>query len=204
MIASFFRLITGAACAMNYLLAIRLEIVVRLLERSDQKSAAKVYHAVIVALMVVYFAAVYAILYFRGFIYYTLLQVVAIFVLVSGYFIPTLLKVSQVNLAVGLNPLFFPRSRSISQDVSDHDISLDRGSSGNAQPKKHKIEEDYFSGYNRELARSSLIQSQAQDRRGKSKYLALIIPYLALLAAFGCFGIITTRIVMQVISMFNK
>lgn len=124
--------------------------------------------------------------------------------LVSGYLIPTLLRVSQVSLAAGLNPLFMPHSRSTSRDVSDQDFSVDRGSIDKPGSNKLKIEEDYFSGYNNQFAKSSIIQNNASRAPRKSRYLALVIPYLSLIGSLACFGIIALKLVLQIISVFKS
>lgn len=67
------RLITSAACSLNYLQSLRLEIIYKLYEQRGKSCGHKTYHAVFLFMTLLYFGATYAILYYRGFIYYTMI-----------------------------------------------------------------------------------------------------------------------------------
>ena len=95
-----------------------------------------------------YIAITGVILLLESYVFSTLVQAISLLVLTSGYAIPLLFRISQVNFEAGFRPLLFKTAhreaeRDTSGDISlpDNDLITDRS------PDRGKIEGDYFKDY---------------------------------------------------------
>lgn len=200
------RIITEGSCILNYIQSIRLYLVQKLYEEKGKTCSSLKYKGLMIGLICLYFSLAFTALYFHGYLYYIILLSISIFVLFSGYFIPGLLKISQVNLAAGLSPLFKPRITFGPEDMDVSDLSLDREDiEKESESAKVPLEEDYFSEFQNKMRKSAQGEVEGKSRKKKSKprrYLNLIVPYFSLIASICCLAIILTKLYNQVKLLF--
>ncbi len=117
------------------------------------------------------------ILYFESFVYSLMLQVASLFVLTSGYAIPILFRISQVNLAAGLKPLLvFGNNLGEGENDASMDLSIHETDTYQSPTERGKIEGDYFKDYYGEQK-----HKQQKGLVKKKNYAGLFLPYIALL-----------------------
>lgn len=190
------RLVTEAACTLNYIQSLRLQVIAAFYEERGKTCGKWAFKLIGFFFTVVYCGTAYAILYFNGYIFYALLQIVAGFVLISGFLIPALLRVSQVNLAAGFNPLFLSRFNQNNDEYEHNDLTLDRITDNIPQQPKKRIEEDYFSEYSSKKDRSSMNELRSSRKR---HYSTLVVPYLSLLGCLLFIVVLGAKLTTQII-----
>lgn len=200
-IVTSIRLATEAACIMNYIQSLRLQLVATLYEDRGKECSKWTYKLLGLLLILVYSATAYAVLYYQGCVFFTILQFVAFFVLMSGYLIPSLLRVSQVNLAAGLPSLFLARFSQIDCYFDYSDMTIDREIETAQQQPKKRIEEEYFTDKSTKKTRLSLLDSRGPR---KSRYCSMVVPYCSLLACLFCMLVLGANLFWQVKNLVVK
>lgn len=182
------RITTETSCILNYIQSVRLHLVQRLFERRGLACTAFAYKAILVGLVSLYFGLAFTALYLHGYIYYAALLCVAVCILTTGYFIPCLLRITQVNLAAGLAPLFKPRITFGPEAMDLSDLSIDPAD-GDKEPQKRPLDDDFFSDWQNKSRKSG--HGRGETASGKKhiksgRYVSLIVPYFSLIASVCC------------------
>lgn len=155
-------------------------------EEQDRECTKKQFRIIGVVVALFYLAATSAILYLKPFVFSLILQVVSLFVLTSGYLVPTLLRISQIKLEADLKFVRVQNNRDASQEegMASRDLSFDKGDEASpAEP--NKISDNYFQKFYGEKEKKSV-----QPKKDQNVSCRLIIPYACLLGIVACYAVI--------------
>ena len=133
-----------------------------------------------------YILATGAVLYLDKFAFSILLQAASLFILTSGYLIPTLLRISQLKLEAGLRHVDDQNKRESLQEEANlaNDLSLDKQDVGSPEEDKGKIRDNYFTQFYGEK------KEKESGKKKNRNVRRLILPYTALFCCAACYVVI--------------
>lgn len=154
-------------------------------EEQDRECTKKQFRIIGIVVALFYLAATCAILYLKPYVFSLILQFVSLFVLTSGYLVPTLLRISQIKLEAGLKLVRVQNNRDNSREdaMASRDLSFDKGYEV-SPTESNKISDNYFQKFYGDKEKKSV------HPKKDTNCSSLITPYLCLIGIVACYVVI--------------
>ena len=138
------------------------------------------------------------ILLLESYVFSTLVQAISLLVLTSGYAIPILFRISQVNFEAGFKPLIFKSANMQADADTSGDLSLpDNDLVSDRSPDRGKIEGDFFKEYYGE-PRKQTVKTRKRALGG------LILPYIGLLLVVASYFLILSNPIRVIVHKYSR
>ena len=150
------------------------------------------------SILLAYIAVTGVILLLESYVFSTLVQAISLLVLTSGYAIPILFRISQVNFEAGFKPLIFKSANMQADADTSGDLSLpDNDLVSDRSPDRGKIEGDFFKEYYGE-PRKQTVKTRKRALGG------LILPYIGLLLVVASYFLILSNPIRVIVHKYSR